>query len=82
MTNAMTASNALQGTVGRSARAASGPTLLERLGAWLEEQRAYRKTVAELERMDDRELADIGMSRVDIRRIAREAARAERLQAA
>lgn len=34
----------------------------------------YRRTLAELETLNDRELNDIGLSRWDIRRVAREAA--------
>ena len=36
--------------------------------------RLYRKTLSELEAMTDRDLADIGVSRLSIRDIAREAA--------
>jgi uncharacterized protein YjiS (DUF1127 family) len=36
----------------------------------------YRDTLAELETLSDRELNDIGISRWDIRRIARESAHA------
>lgn len=35
----------------------------------------YKTTYNELSRMNDRELADIGVSRCDIHRIAKEAAR-------
>ena len=35
--------------------------------------RAYRETVAQLEALSDRELADIGMERLALRRIARAA---------
>jgi uncharacterized protein YjiS (DUF1127 family) len=37
--------------------------------------RRYNRTVKELSFLSDRELADLGIHRVDIRRIAREAAR-------
>ncbi|MAU22192.1 DUF1127 domain-containing protein [Martelella sp. FLE1502] len=33
----------------------------------------YRQTVAELDRMSTRELSDLGISRQDIRRVARKA---------
>ncbi|MCQ2004334.1 DUF1127 domain-containing protein [Rhizobium sp. NRK18] len=36
--------------------------------------RKYRQTVSELDRMSNRELADLGISRPDIRRVARAAA--------
>lgn len=35
--------------------------------------RKYRQTVAELGRMSDRELRDLGIGREDIRRVARNA---------
>lgn len=34
--------------------------------------RKYRKTVSELERLTDRDLSDLGISRCDIRHIARQ----------
>ncbi|WP_082074807.1 DUF1127 domain-containing protein [Martelella endophytica] len=34
----------------------------------------FRQTVAELDRMNSRELADLGINREDIRRVARKAA--------
>lgn len=40
----------------------------------LEERRTYRRTVAELSRLGDRELNDLGISRYDITRVARSAA--------
>ena len=39
-----------------------------------EEKRVYLQTLHELQALDDRDLADIGISRGDIHRIAREAA--------
>lgn len=33
--------------------------------------RTYRNTVAELDRLSNRDLADLGISRSDIRRVAR-----------
>lgn len=41
----------------------------------MEEQRRYRRTVRELMSLTDQELDDIGLSRGQIRDIAREAAR-------
>lgn len=38
----------------------------------LEERRSYRKTVSELRRLDTRQLADLGMHRSEISRVARE----------
>jgi uncharacterized protein YjiS (DUF1127 family) len=46
-------------------------TLKTRITAW----KRYSRTVAELEALSNRELADLGISRTDIGRIAREAAR-------
>jgi uncharacterized protein YjiS (DUF1127 family) len=40
----------------------------------LRRHRIYSRTLAELSALSDRELADLGMSRFDIRRVAREAA--------
>ncbi|QUJ75126.1 DUF1127 domain-containing protein [Sulfitobacter albidus] len=40
----------------------------------LRQRRAYRRTFNELSMMTARDLADLGMSRADFRRIAREAA--------
>ena len=37
--------------------------------------RNYRRTVSELSALDDRELADLGIGRSDISRLAREAVR-------
>ena len=36
--------------------------------------RRYRETVSELSRLSNRELADLGITRGDIRRVARKAA--------
>lgn len=49
---------------------------LARLARWLRARALAARTRLELERMTDRELADIGLMRCDIARIAREAARA------
>jgi uncharacterized protein YjiS (DUF1127 family) len=35
--------------------------------------RTYRNTVAELDRLSNRDLSDLGISRTDIRRVARSA---------
>lgn len=40
----------------------------------LRRHRIYSRTLAELSALSDRELADLGLSRFDIRRVAREAA--------
>jgi uncharacterized protein YjiS (DUF1127 family) len=42
-------------------------TLLAALARW----RRYRRTIAELEQLDDRALKDLGIARGDIRRVAR-----------
>jgi len=44
------------------------------LRARLARHRKYRQTVAELAALSERELSDLGLSRADIRRVAREAA--------
>lgn len=47
-------------------------TLRSRYAKW----QRYSRTVSELEALSNRELADLGIARSDIGRIAREAARA------
>ena len=47
------------------------PALLRRLAAWYGQQRRYRETVAELSRLGDHVLADIGIGRHEIGEIAR-----------
>jgi uncharacterized protein YjiS (DUF1127 family) len=46
-------------------------TLKTRFATW----KKYNRTVAELETLSNRELADLGFGRSDITRIAREASR-------
>lgn len=46
-------------------------TLKTRINAW----KRYSRTVSELEALSNRELADLGLGRADIYRVAREAAR-------
>jgi uncharacterized protein YjiS (DUF1127 family) len=61
-------------TLSASDRAAdAGRGLLARLNKTLADYRTYRRTYAELASLTDRELADLGISRVAIRDIAREA---------
>ncbi|MCB5175820.1 MULTISPECIES: DUF1127 domain-containing protein [Microvirga] len=43
---------------------------LNRFRKWL----IYRETVRELDRLDDRDLTDLGIGRADIRAVARQAA--------
>lgn len=43
------------------------------LGRWAQRRRAIARTVSELSAMSDRELADLGIPRCDIRRLACEA---------
>lgn len=50
--------------------------LFSGLSLWLQERRAYARTLAELQSLSDRELADIGISRADISLIARDSAKA------
>ena len=54
---------------------------LANFNAWTEERRAYRQAVTELSALSDRNLSDIGVSRVDIHAIARETAKAKRAEA-
>lgn len=56
----------------RSGAAGPGRWIVEARRAWSEHQ-AYRNTVAELGAMSDRDLADIGISRLVIREVARNA---------
>ena len=53
-----------------TAPATSG--FLSRFSAVLANYRLFRKTIDELESLSDRELSDLGISRVSIRDIARE----------
>lgn len=50
------------------------PDTLGRLRRAVSNYRKFRKAYEELDALSDRELADIGVSRHDIREIAREAA--------
>jgi uncharacterized protein YjiS (DUF1127 family) len=47
------------------------PFVLTKVQAWL----TYRETVRELEYLSDKELSDFGISRSDIKEIARQAAK-------
>ena len=49
--------------------------LVARLVRMLRVWRRYNENLRELNRLDDRELVDIGITRCDIQRIAREGAR-------
>ncbi len=49
---------------------------LQRLASWFAEQRRYRRTLAELSTLTDRELDDIGLTRGDLEFVARRSARA------
>jgi uncharacterized protein YjiS (DUF1127 family) len=48
-----------------NAERASRPTLIERITAWFERQ----STLAELRKLTDRELADIGLQRSELSRV-------------
>ncbi len=50
---------------------------IAQLIAWWDERRRIARTMAELEQLTDAELADIGISRADIERVARGAVRRE-----
>jgi|DewCreStandDraft_4_1066084.scaffolds.fasta_scaffold00029_291 uncharacterized protein YjiS (DUF1127 family) len=58
-----------------SERAGTLAGLVGRLAAWWEERRRIARTIAELEQLSDAELADIGISRADIERVARRSVR-------
>lgn len=48
--------------------------LFSQLGAALARRRLYSRTLAELRQLSDRELADLGISRLSLTEVAREAA--------
>jgi uncharacterized protein YjiS (DUF1127 family) len=52
-----------------------GSRLAAGLARSFQRYRQYRATVWELSSLEDRELADLGISRVDIGRLARESVR-------
>ena len=45
--------------------------LVARFAKWREERRNYQQVLFELEQLSDRDLADIGINRSDIRAVAR-----------
>jgi len=47
--------------------------IIKNVRSWLRRQERVRKTIHELSCLNDRELADIGVNRSDIYRIAKEA---------
>lgn len=49
------------------------PGLLARMNGAIADYRLYRRTLAELEGLSNRELRDLGISRFSVRQIAREA---------
>lgn len=60
---------------GRTAGGFSSIGWIARMRRGLEQARRYREIYAELDAMTDRELADLGFARSDIRDVAHEAAR-------
>lgn len=62
--------NTVYADFGRADAVTTGITA--RLRQVFADYRLYRKTLAELESLSDRELADLGISRLSIREIARE----------
>lgn len=50
------------------------PTLFSRLRTAVDRRTVYRNVVRDLSRLDERELADIGLARGDISDVARERA--------
>jgi uncharacterized protein YjiS (DUF1127 family) len=59
---------------GRTAGRATTDGWFARLRRALEQSRRYRAVYAELDAMTDRELADLGFARSDVRDVARQAA--------
>ena len=49
------------------------PGLFSRLSGAIADYRLYRRTLAELEGLSNRELRDLGISRFSVRQIARDA---------
>ena len=62
--------NTVYADFGRTETAASG--IVAHLRQVFTDYRLFRKTLDELQSLSDRELADLGMSRLSIRDIARE----------
>lgn len=58
----------------RPSRAGRSSGLIGALKAAIARRRLYAVTLAELSQLNDRELADLGMSRLSIAEVAREAA--------
>lgn len=56
----------------------SALSLVQRFSDWRARQRAYHQTRRELAWLSDRELADLGIMRCDIDRIARDAVQGTR----
>lgn len=46
--------------------------IIEAIARWLDRQARINRTVRELYELNDRELADIGLNRCDIYRVARQ----------
>ena len=62
--------NTMTYEIGQTTAGLSG--LWARLSKSFEDYRLYRKTLDELEALNDRELADLGLSRLSIRDVAYE----------
>ncbi len=73
MTNALINPLALLGLFRR--QQSGGPSLSERFWAWRDKEVAFYKALAELEQIDDREAADLGVNGADFPFMAREHAR-------
>ena len=58
-------------TLNAYAEHAEQPSLLARLRQSFADYRAYKATYEELNVLSDRELADLGLSRLDVRDVAR-----------
>jgi uncharacterized protein YjiS (DUF1127 family) len=61
-------------TTGTSARPSRVAAFFDAITLKMRQRKAYRRTMNELCTMTSRDLADLGMSRADFRRLSREAA--------
>ena len=70
MTNEFALSRNIDVATGRIAVESNGPSLWQRIVTWFEDRQRYEETLTELEKMSDRELDDVGVSRYDLRSAA------------
>lgn len=67
--------NPYRANAGRAADDGEGRGMVRSILAWIDQTRRYRRTRSELSELSERELADIGLSRLDIEGVARRCAR-------